>query len=103
MRFLTAALVAAAATAVWLSRRRSYGSNTNASDAVDDIELGSNPTNEERVDASVMGTFPASDPPATEAGETAYARRERLGGSAAKPAPAREARRSPDWLTRPPR
>ena len=103
MRFVTVALVAAAATAVWLSRRRrGYGSNTNASDAVDNIELGSNPTNEERVDASVMGTFPASDPPATDdAGESAYARQKR--GAAPAQQPKAAARRSPDWLLTPPR
>jgi hypothetical protein len=104
MRFVTVALVAAAATTVWLASRpkRGYGSNTNASDAMDDIELGSNPSTEDRVDASVMGTFPASDPPATDdAGESAYDRQARGAGAAKQPKAS--TRRSPDWLTTPPR
>jgi len=105
MRLITVALVAAAATTVWFASRprRGYGSNTNASDAMDDIELGSNPSTEDRVDASVMGTFPASDPPATDdAGESAYDRKKR-GAAPAQQPPAAPARRSPDWLTTPPR
>lgn len=43
-------------------RSRYSGSTTNASDAVDDIELGPNPTLEEKLDAGVEETFPASDP-----------------------------------------
>jgi hypothetical protein len=41
---------------------RGPGSQTNASDAVDAVEVGSDPTVEEVVDAGVAGTFPASDP-----------------------------------------
>jgi hypothetical protein len=42
--------------------RKSAGSPTNASDAVDDIELGPDATHEDRLDAGVEETFPASDP-----------------------------------------
>lgn len=105
MRWMTVAVLATAASAAYLAsrKRRGYGSATNASDAVDDIELGSNPSTEDLVDASVMGTFPASDPPATDdASETAYARRQRA-GSASRPAQPQPApARSPDWLLHPP-
>jgi hypothetical protein len=54
-------------------RSRAVGSTTNASDAVDDIELPSNPTVEEKLDAGVQETFPASDPVSiTHPSETAY-------------------------------
>lgn len=60
-------------------RYRSRGrSQTNASDAVDDIELGPNPHPEEVLDAGVKGTFPASDPVSVSArGETAYEKKKR--------------------------
>jgi len=52
------------------SRRRrkngGYGSQTNASDAIDDIELGPQPSPDERLDAAVQETFPASDPVAVQ-------------------------------------
>ena len=38
------------------------GSPTNASDAVDDVEVRPDPTVDEVVDAGVAATFPASDP-----------------------------------------
>lgn len=38
------------------------GSPTNASDAVDDIALPAHPGTEEKLDAGVKETFPASDP-----------------------------------------
>jgi hypothetical protein len=47
------------------ARRRKnggYGSPTNASDAVDDIQLPSHPSGEELLDAGIKETFPASDP-----------------------------------------
>jgi len=54
-------------------RRGGHGSQTNASDAMDDIELRPNATTEEVVDASVKHTFPASDPVAPQAPvETAF-------------------------------
>ena len=53
--------------------RRSPGSPTNASDAVDDIELAADATREEKLDAGVQETFPASDPVAVNSpAETAY-------------------------------
>ncbi|HEY8251046.1 MAG TPA: hypothetical protein VIG70_10595 [Burkholderiales bacterium] len=55
------------------------GSTTNASDAVDDIELPPNPSAEEKLDAGVQETFPASDPVSiAQPSETAYEREKRL-------------------------
>ena len=42
-------------------KKRSYGSPTNASDAMDDIELPPNPSPDDALDAAVKETFPASD------------------------------------------
>lgn len=74
MRFIR--VLAAAGAAAWLYRKfgRSHGagSQTNASDAVDDIELTPNPTQDEMLDAGVQETFPASDPVAVDKVETAY-------------------------------
>lgn len=54
-------------------RSRAAGSTTNASDAVDDIDLPANPTVEQKLDAGVQETFPASDPVSiTPPSETAY-------------------------------
>ncbi len=54
-------------------RSRAVGSTTNASDAVDDIDLPANPTDEEKLDAGVQETFPASDPVSiTQPSDTAY-------------------------------
>ena len=51
------------------------GSPTNASDAVDDIELKPNPTPDEVIDAGAQESFPASDPLAVESAvETAHDR-----------------------------
>jgi hypothetical protein len=75
------------------------GSTTNASDAVDDIELRPDATPDEVVDVGVKQTFPASDPPAVQdAFETAYQREQRLKGALEK-APAAPPKRSPDWMT----
>jgi hypothetical protein len=53
--------------------RRSPGSPTNASDAVDDVELPPGASRDEKLDVAVQGTFPASDPVAVNsAAETAY-------------------------------
>jgi hypothetical protein len=77
-------LLAAAGAAAWLynkyGKSRGAGSQTNASEAVDDIELRDNPTRSEMLDAGVKETFPASDPVAVEPAETAYEKRQRLGG-----------------------
>jgi hypothetical protein len=59
-------------------RARATGSQTNASDAMDDIELGKNPTHEKIVDAGVMETFPASDPVSVNPSETAWEKQQRL-------------------------
>ena len=75
------------------------GSTTNASDAVDDIELRPDATPDEVVDVGVKQTFPASDPPAVQdAFETAYQREQRLKGAREK-APTAPPKRSPDWMT----
>jgi hypothetical protein len=73
-------LLAAAGAAYWyFNRDRGFvGSTTNASDAVDDIEVPPNPKPEQIVDEGVKATFPASDPVAVgAAGETAWERRQR--------------------------
>ena len=53
------------------------GSTTNASDAVDDIELHPDASHDEKVDAGVKETFPASDPVSVKPSETAYERQQR--------------------------
>jgi hypothetical protein len=59
-------------------RNRASGSTTNASEAVDDINLSPNPKPEEVLDAGVKETFPASDPVSVTApGETAYEKKKR--------------------------
>lgn len=77
-------LLAVAGAAAWFynkSRKfRGVGSQTNASDAVDDIQLGAHPSRGEMLDAGVKETFPASDPIAVEPAETAYEKKKRLGG-----------------------
>jgi len=75
-------LAAAAGYYFYNKYRRSQGggSTTNASDPVDDIHLGSRPSTEEKLDAGVKETFPASDPVSVNAtSETAYEKRKRLG------------------------
>lgn len=62
--------------------------STNASDAVDDVQLPSNPTMEEKVDAGVKETFPASDPVSVAAKP----------GKVKTEQPPPRAKRSPDWL-----
>jgi hypothetical protein len=67
-------------------KSKGAGSQTNASDAVDEVVLPPKPTVEEKVDAGVKETFPASDPV-----------------SVAHPSPhtvqpPAQPRRSPDWL-----
>lgn len=62
------------------------GSTTNASDAVDEVTLPPKPTLDEKVDAGVKETFPASDP-------VSVAHRSQ---QTVQPPP--PPRRSPDWL-----
>jgi hypothetical protein len=72
------ALMAGAGYFFYNRYRGRGGSNTNASDAVDDIELGPNASAEEALDAGVKGTFPASDPVSVTApDETAYEKQRR--------------------------
>ena len=77
-------IAAAAAAGYWLHRRarkaRDTGSTTNASAAVDDIELKPDASHEEVVDAGVQETFPASDPVSVKPSETAYEREQRKRG-----------------------
>jgi hypothetical protein len=57
------------------------GSQTNASDAVDDIHLKPNASHDDVVDAGVQETFPASDPVSVKPSETAFERRQRQRGT----------------------
>jgi hypothetical protein len=78
-------IAVAAAAGYWLHRktrkRRATGSTTNASDAMDDIDLKPGASHEEHVDAGVQETFPASDPVSVKPSETAYEREQRKRGS----------------------
>jgi len=68
-------IAAAAAAGYYLYKRFSpkpTGSTTNASDAVDDIDLRPGASHDEMVDAGVQETFPASDPVSVNPSETAY-------------------------------
>ena len=76
---LAAATGAGAAYYFYRQRGRSPGSQTNASDAMDDIKLGPNASADEHLDAAVMETFPASDPVSSgKPSETAWERQQRL-------------------------
>ena len=74
-------------------RPRRPGSQTNASAAMDDIELKPGASAEQVLDASVMGSFPASDPPSV---QKAFQSAER--NSPAQPASEPRATRSADWM-----
>jgi len=81
MRLLLVA--AAAGAAYYFYRQRQLvarpGSNTNASDAVDDIHVRPGASSDEHLDAAVMETFPASDPVSpAKPSETAWERQQRL-------------------------
>jgi hypothetical protein len=81
LRLLLGAAVAGAAYYLYRQNRLLHapGSTTNASDAVDDIPLRANPTMDEKLDAGVQETFPASDPVSiAQPSETAYERQKRL-------------------------
>ena len=81
MRLLLALAAAIAGGAYYLysKRGRSPGSQTNASDAMDDIHLQPNASADEHLDAAVMETFPASDPVSSgKPSETAWERQQRL-------------------------
>ena len=81
IRLLLGAAVAGAAYYLYRQNKllQAPGSTTNASDAVDDIPLKSNATIDEKLDAGVQETFPASDPVSiAQPSETAYERNQRL-------------------------
>jgi hypothetical protein len=67
-------------------RKSTAGSTPNARDAVDDIPLPPNPSTEQKVDAGIKETFPASDPVSV-AAETVPTRQ-----------PPQPVKRSPDWM-----
>lgn len=72
------ALIGAYAYSRTRRRMATTGSQTNASDAVDDIELSPDASSEEILDEGVKETFPASDPVSTSgASETAYEKEQR--------------------------
>jgi hypothetical protein len=75
-------LAAAGVAYYYFSRdRRGIGSQTNASDAVDDINIPPNASTDQQLDAGVKETFPASDPVSVSAaGETAWERQQRRRG-----------------------
>ena len=79
MRLLLALAAAGAAYYFYRQRTRSPGSQTNASDAVDDIHIRPNASADEHLDAAVMETFPASDPVSPgKRSETAWEKQQRL-------------------------
>lgn len=79
LRLLLALAAAGAAYYFYRNRVRSIGSQTNASDAMDDIHLGPNASSDEHLDAAVMETFPASDPVSPgKPSETAWEKQRRL-------------------------
>ena len=82
MRLLLALVAAAGARAAYYfyrSRGQSIGSQTNASEAMDDIHIRPNASSDEHLDAAVMETFPASDPvSSSKRSETAWERQQRL-------------------------
>jgi len=78
MRLLLALAAAGAAYYFYRQRVRSPGSQTNASDAVDNIHIRPNASADEHLDAAVMETFPASDPVSPgKPSETAWEKRQR--------------------------
>ena len=80
MRLIFALVVAAAAYYFYRQRqpRPASGSTTNASDAVDNIQVPHDAGADEHLDAGVQETFPASDPVSVSAkGETAWERQQR--------------------------
>jgi hypothetical protein len=79
MRFLLVLAAAGAAYYFYRNRDRSIGSQTNASDAMDDVYLPPRASADEHLDAAVMETFPASDPISPgKPSETAWERQRRL-------------------------
>lgn len=78
MRLLLALAAAGAAYWYYKRSRRYTGSTTNASDAVDDIQVPPDASTDQQLDAGVKETFPASDPVSVSAeGETAWEKQQR--------------------------
>ena len=80
MRLLLLAVAAGAAYYFYRQNQqlRASGSTTNASDAVDDIQVRPGASSDEHLDAAVMETFPASDPVSPgKPSETAWERQQR--------------------------
>jgi hypothetical protein len=79
-----------------MAKRKSPGSPTNASDAMDDIEVPPHPTADEVMDEAVKETFPASDPVSpSQPANTAHERKKR---GEAQPVPPKLPKRSPNWM-----
>lgn len=81
IRLFLAAAVGAAAYHFYRQHKllSAPGSTTNASDAVSEIPLRPNASPDEKLDAGVQETFPASDPVSiAQPSETAYERQKRL-------------------------
>ena len=78
IRLLLALAAGAAAYYFYSQRDRALGSQTNASEAMDDIHIRPNASADEHLDAGVMETFPASDPVSiSKPSETAWERQQR--------------------------
>jgi hypothetical protein len=78
MRLLLVLAAAGAAYWYYTRSRHPVGSQTNASDAMDDIQVPPNASTDQHLDAGVKETFPASDPVSISAeGETAWEKRQR--------------------------
>ena len=103
---LLAASIAAGAAAAYgayvAMRKRGWllgrpGSQTNASEAMDDFAQEPHASDEEKMDAGVAQTFPASDPVAVgRPSETTHEQEDR--GMPKDHDLTRERPRSPDWL-----
>jgi hypothetical protein len=79
MRLLLTLAAAGAAYYFYRRRNKSIGSQTNASDAVDNIHVRPNASSDEHLDAAVMETVPASDAVSPgKPSETAWERQQRL-------------------------
>ena len=81
MRLLLALAVGGAAYYFYRQNQllKRPGSTTNASDAMDDIDVRPGAGTQEHLDAAVMETFPASDPISPgKPSETAWERQQRL-------------------------
>lgn len=76
MPVAAATAVTAGVIALRRARGTGLGSQTNASEAMDTAQLGSNPSSEDVLDAGVEYTFPASDPISVQSAYTEADKRE---------------------------